>query len=373
MRRFFLMVSLLLPALAGSLAAQNNLYCGAATIGRTFPSPSKARFTFGVTCDIADTAALNLLNRALAAKGDTLIAAKAVIVRLQDSLAKLTAAPVPAPIPTPTPVPTPAPTPTPTPVPAGIYFNSSEPGCGDANSLLCDDFERTWWYRVDGDHAIEAGWGGTIYANPITPPGAAVCGGQGYRSTCAATHGQTSGGQGGRNMAEHVLARAVPDLYIRFYTHPSAGYTFGAEKVLSVNRVCCGGIFWGNLHLNQGGGTGPTGTLSWQGIVSPTLQTGYTLTGGRWYYIEVHLKINTPGQADGVLEIWADDCGAAGTTCPATPTLRGRSTAYQFTNNGAADRIGSLWWENWANPGSTGERLIDQIKVSTVGPVGFMR
>jgi hypothetical protein len=36
------------------------------------------------------------------------------------------------------------------------------------------------------------------------------------------------------------------------------------------------------------------------------------------------------------------------------------------------DLFGNLWFENWANPPSTGERHIDNIKVSRVGPIGFV-
>ncbi len=37
---------------------------------------------------------------------------------------------------------------------AGMYFNSSEAGCGtDANVVLCDDFEDGDWYGKDCDQA----------------------------------------------------------------------------------------------------------------------------------------------------------------------------------------------------------------------------
>ena len=62
---------------------------------------------------------------------------------------------------------------------ADPYFNSTEPGCdgSDPNVLTCDDFEDGDWYVTDGDTAgglanpDNDGWGGTIYANPITPSG----------------------------------------------------------------------------------------------------------------------------------------------------------------------------------------------------------
>lgn len=268
--------------------------------------------------------------------------------------------------------------------PANMYFNSAENGCGtDANVLLCDDFEDGDWYGVDYDQAVRSGgllqadgWGGTIYANPIAPAGAAVCGGAGVNGTnCAGTHGTLSGSQGGRNMAEHELSQRVTEVYARYYTKALAGYRFGAEKVLTFNITNGGGIKWGNLHFNCGSGGGATvGNLQYQPTPpeTRTCQSIMNVQPDRWYYIEVHLKLNTPGQSDGVLQVWGDDCGVAGTSCPATPTPRLNITNWRFNRGSSSELIGSLWWENWANPGSSGTRLIDQIKVSRVGPIGPM-
>src|SRR5262245_56742394 len=67
---------------------------------------------------------------------------------------------------------------------AGPYYNSAESGCNgsDPNVLLCEDFESGVWYATDGDtnggptNPANKGWGGTIYANPITPANAIRCG-----------------------------------------------------------------------------------------------------------------------------------------------------------------------------------------------------
>ena len=168
-------------------------------------------------------------------------------------------------------------------------------------------------------------------------------------------------------MAEHALAQSVSDVYIRFYTKPSAGYAFGAEKVLTVNKTLGGGIYWGNLHFNLGtGSASSSGSLWWQAVSPGTSKnTGFSLTGGRWYFIELHMNVAT-----GVLQVWADDCGVDGTTCPATPTLRLNVTGFAYPSSG---QVGAVWFENWANPGSSGTRLLDQIMVSRVGPIGFMR
>ena len=90
---------------------------------------------------------------------------------------------------------------------ADMNFNSSEPGCdgSDPNVLMCDDFESGAWYSLNCDIANTTGgllqthgWCGTIYADPITPAGAAVCGSKGAVGTnCAAHGGQHTGGAGG--------------------------------------------------------------------------------------------------------------------------------------------------------------------------------
>ena len=271
----------------------------------------------------------------------------------------------------------------PLPAAAATYFNSAEPGCSgsDPNVLLCDDFEDGSWYVTTQDYtsAPNDGWSGTIYANPITPPNAAFCGGVGVAGTpCTATHGVKDGSAGGRNMAKHALALMTDEVYVRFYTRISSGYFFGAEKVLTFNRTFADGIWFGNLHINCGN-EGTTGTLQWQvpggfpgGCVSQNQGNALLLTGNdHWYFIEVHVKLDTVGQNNGTLRLWLNDCGTTG-VCTGTPTLRTSRTDLKFRQSSNTEMLGNLWWENWANPGSIGERYLDQIKVSRVGPIGFM-
>jgi len=74
-----------------------------------------------------------------------------------------------------------------------------------------------------------------------------------------------------------------------------------------------------------------------------------------------------------VFELWVDNCGPTGTTCPATPTLRLRRTDVRNNRTSTNELIRVLWFESWAEPTSGGERYWDQIKVSKVGPIGFMK
>src|SRR5262249_44920646 len=290
---------------------------------------------------------------------------------------------------------------------AGGYFNSSEPGCdgSDPNVLMCDDFERKAngstpgdWYSLDCDQANAAGginqmskgWCGSIFANPITPGGAADCSpGVTPFGSCAATSGFLSGAIGDRNAAQHsfVNNQEVQNIYFRYYRKNSAGFRYSGQKVLSFNRCCNpGGIFWAGLGFNIGQGSASTAApavgitnnllAATQQIFSQNLGNDIAMTSGNWFYFEVHIRLNTPGNADGVFELWINNCGAGGTACGANPVLRARYTNVNWGKTASNGGIGSIWMEDWANNGdsvgSTGTEWYDNVKVSAVGPIGLV-
>jgi hypothetical protein len=277
------------------------------------------------------------------------------------------------------------------------YFNSSESGCNgsDPNVLMCDDFESGTWYTKDCDQANAAGgvlsqtkgWCGTIFANPISPAGAADCNGGANGSRCAATSGQLGGGQGGRNMADHSFpnGQEVQDIYVRYYRKNSPGFSYSGQKVMTFNRCCNpgGGIFWAGMGFNIGQGSASTGApdigitnnLASNQIYRQNQGNDIALTSGNWYYFEVHIKLNTPGSSNGVFELWVNNCGSAGTSCSGAPTLRARHTNIDWGKNSSNGGIGTVWLENWANNadgrGSQGQEWYDDLKVSKVGPIGM--
>ena len=283
-----------------------------------------------------------------------------------------------------------------------LYFNSREPGCGtDPDVILCDDFEDGDWYTKDCDSAgrrlrEQDGWCGTIYNAAGLAAGTARCNGAGFRSECAATTGVLRGSTG--NMADIALKEAVSEVWVRFYTKPLAGYQFGAEKALTFNDGQAGdnGIKWGNFAFRCGSGTAsstgginmgfpaPAGSNN-QSVCANPNQGGFSVQSGNWYFVEIHYMLNTPGQNDGVFELWMDSCGPDGNSCPVMPTLRmrypGTSPGLSSAENpvrvnprtNANERIRVLWFESWANPTLSGERYWDQIKVAKVGPIGFLR
>lgn len=272
-----------------------------------------------------------------------------------------------------------------------LYYNSQECSALNPSILFCDDFEDGDWYTKDADQANASGgvlqtdgWYGTIYANPITPSTAAYCGARGANGTsCAATGGTLTGAVGGRNMASHAFAGGpVSELWARWYYRADAGYQWGAEKNVNFTKLA-GDITWFNVQFNCGTGSRqPQATPHIQIIhgtntcQSPNVSP-ISIQSGRWYYFEVHLRLNSSGTTpDGLIEMWINDCGDTG-VCTGTPTLRTRMTNVAFNRNQTGCttnpcQVEVLWFENWANPGSIGTNYYDQIIASRSGPIGFM-
>lgn len=285
------------------------------------------------------------------------------------------------------------------------YKNSNESWVDDPNHLFSEDFEESGvanspnghWYGEHYDDAVgnggldarTKGWGGTIFANPITPAGAAE-NGVGVGGSWAGHHGTTVGpGETDDNGADHNLSSASGEFHVRWYQKWTTGYIYGAEKILTFNKGAAGsgGIWWGNIHMNCGLGTPATTatSLQWQpaGVTGGECQNVGDVVTGEWMCIEVHFKKSTTrSSGDGRIRVWMDACGSDGLSPPGSQTL---GLDYNNINLGRADGDGgadgdtvlSLWWEIYANPGSTGTSLIDNIvvlngnnQIGFVGEVG---
>jgi hypothetical protein len=269
-----------------------------------------------------------------------------------------------------------------------LYWNSTEPGTTSANSdvLFADDFSRGSWYLTNYDDAggyvaSNGGWGGTIYAGSvagptyITPVGACSADAAIYSSYAA--DGGAQSGTGGSNMADHNFTVDVGEFYIRQYVKFSSGYQFGAMKFMTLNLRSGGGIHFGDFHFNIGAGSASAnGNLQFQPIgTSPEGNTGlnFTCVGNlHWYCIEFHCKQGSGDYtSDGILECWADDCGTDGLSGPAFPTLRYSTSTYRWPRANGADLFGNTWFENWANPGSTGTLWRKNVLCRKTGPIGY--
>lgn len=288
---------------------------------------------------------------------------------------------------------------------SGLYFNSME--STGVNDVLTDDFWRGNWYTVDADNTnwrtVAPGWGGTIFANPITPAGAirnlaSISKKPLFtESDYVATTGVIE--ETARNMAFHNLSGAgsggYAEIFIRCYTffvpanyygagNPSASYLWGAQKSFTVNRWNDdGGIFWAGIGYNVGmgppaistGGLAMTnnhaaggGTVFYQNVGD-----GLDFVAGNWYFIEIRLKLNTVGNADGIWQMWLNDGGPTGDFGGQSPTLRANYSNIDFGRvAGDTALIGNLWLENWSNTSSFGEQFWANIKVATAGPIGFV-
>lgn len=275
--------------------------------------------------------------------------------------------------------------------PLNRWFNSSEPGGDGSNTdyLMADNFERGWWYKLNYDDALlvgddflsQCGWGGNIF-DPITP--ASASDGPGFRSTWAATSGYLDGTIGGHNMAEHgfVSGTTVTEAYFRLYFQRQSDYIGGHEKMfdftrgfgtaqmlgLAYNYFGTGRIrFISYLHQDD---SRPGGAENW---LIPNMATELVCTNGHWYFLEMHMVLNTGGLYNGTFEMWMDDFGTDGYSGPSTPTLRCQYNDIMWLNGTteAGYTIGGIWIENWANEPSTGTTFYDNIIVSRTGPIGF--
>ncbi|TFH33580.1 MAG: hypothetical protein E4G97_00030 [Deltaproteobacteria bacterium] len=121
------------------------------------------------------------------------------------------------------------------------------------------------------------------------------------------------------------------DLYIQFKLRYSEGYDFSAgnNKIMIIgteddrrhDTICCNPwvASYITLLIGHSGSSGffdtegnnkraPTG----QWIALPPNRAGYSNTNrfttetGRWYTIEVHIRLNDPNQSNGIFEMWID-------------------------------------------------------------------
>ena len=301
---------------------------------------------------------------------------------------------------------------------ADMYLNSSEPMCNgtDSTMLMCDDFEDGDWAQTNCDgnrngsnitsdpqnYAPNDRWCLNVFYpdnfagnNNFTVSGGAA------GTSRAATSGVRSGTSG--MMGSHGLPSDYTEIYIREYIYFKSDYVGGHEKmfdILPVNWnpgggdiIALGYNYFGNNEFcwipYKYQDTGRQGQPNAWMCQNQTIGSGVdsmgrsTPTGapitwqtGHWYYIEVHLKLNTGSNFDGKYDLWMDDCGTNGLGCTGPGTLRASySDARYWTPSDISfygGNIKGFWQETWSNPSSTGTTYYDQIVVATrrIGPMG---
>lgn len=260
---------------------------------------------------------------------------------------------------------------------ADQYFNcgGTEPTINsNANTLMCDDFEDGNWYVTNSDtsggrtNTGNDGWAGTIFA-PTDSQGYGRCGSRGAVGTnCTSTSGLRTGAlaQGWHWFAPSETK--YNEIYHRWYVRFSPGYVFDHEKLVFYQHDETSGQVTVIMT--------PFSSNTFDQQVSlPDIRSGQNqgnnlyFTSGRWYYMEVHIRLDNPmGAGNGLIETWADDCGTSGQDCTGPGTLR-----QVYTGNirkGSTLGLGVIHQENWCN-NCSGEVYNDQVVVSRarIGPM----
>jgi hypothetical protein len=99
--------------------------------------------------------------------------------------------------------------------------------------------------------------------------------------------------------------------------------------------------------------------LRWLGAKTGSIDIFSTANSGRWFCVEGHEKLNTPGKSDGIFEFWIND------------TLQAQSTNLNWhgtwNSNPSNYKINTILFENYWNAGSPvlQERYFDNIVIST--------
>lgn len=101
--------------------------------------------------------------------------------------------------------------------------------------------------------------------------------------------------------------------------------------------------------------------MSWLGNQSGTTAIFSTADSGQWRCVEAHVRLDDPGQANGVQEFWIDG------------QLEASRDGMTFVGDYDAYAINAVFFENYWNDGSTQDqaRWFDNIVVSTE-PIGCL-
>ena len=210
------------------------------------------------------------------------------------------------------------------------YPSSTAPrggrSCAEARSrehvLICDDFEGSGFqdrWDIGGHQGL---WPVSDFVK---------CGdGFGYRDRCAAWSNRLSFDREWGFYGYDAKARFddANEFYVRWYQFVSDPYEWGSLEDKSVmlhdtNYKLTAYVATNRNHrpVETNSGPGMPFVANYQDVDVNRFQNqkrNLTLASGRWYYFEWYVKLNTPGQPNGVTKLWIDDASKPVTT----PTLR---------------------------------------------------
>ena len=132
------------------------------------------------------------------------------------------------------------------------------------------------------------------------------------------------------------------------WNRSSGGSTLGIDPVscVSGSSVTCSGY---NDFNN----------MQWLGLKNGVTQLFSTANANKWYCVESHVKLNDPGQSNGIQEFWVNG------------KLEARSSNLNFVGSYTDYGLNAVLLENYWNAGSpqVQERYFDNFVVSTQ-PIG---
>jgi hypothetical protein len=169
------------------------------------------------------------------------------------------------------------------------------------------------------------------------------------------------------------------DIYWRFWMKVQTGFQGNPMKTSRARVLArsdytdaATGHVWDgsslNLLLDPATGVASDGTTlmtsgyndfahyTWLGNADGSTQVYGSGNQGQWQCIEAHMKLNTPGQSDGVFEFWVDG------------NLDARRTALNWRGSYTAYGINHFALENWWSDGlapKTEYRYFDDLIIST--------
>jgi len=245
--------------------------------------------------------------------------------------------------------------------------------------IFCDDFESSdplvesgRWYSYD-----------SASGNFSLTPGIGYNGSQGMKAVW--TTGAVNEGSlqlfFGRNPISNngiYTTQDFREIYYRMYVKLQSGWTGNPYKlsraiVFSASDWSEAAIahLWGDstTHLLIDPASCVTGStvncvgyndmthLKWLGAQSGTtpLFDGQAVHDNTWYCIEAHVKLNDPGQSNGIQEFWING------------NLETSKTGLNFVGSYTSYGINAIFLENYWNTGATQneDRYFDNIVVST--------
>ena len=241
--------------------------------------------------------------------------------------------------------------------------------------LWCDDFEsdsalESSYFEVNrsgGRFGVttETALGGTGALKGTYIPGSEEAGNVKY------SFGRTPVSQ--KNYAD----RDFTDIYWRVYMKTGAGWTGNGTKI--GRHIQFAGANWSEASVAMlwedtasgvsvgidpaSGVSGSTVVttkyndwdhLKWLGHVSATTPVYSSANIGRWFCIETRMKLNTPGQSDGVYSLWIDG------------KLEAEKTGLNWRGSYTQYGINAVFLENWINSGPSKQlvRYFDNFVIS---------